>query len=56
MNHSILKKVSSNKLQKIRRHLARLYGVDQTDSLLERLYQTIGRYGMSQQVTQRDRN
>ena len=53
MNHSILKKVSSNKLQKIRRHLARLYGVDQTDSLLERLYQTIGRYGIGQQVTQK---
>ena len=61
VKNSSIKHISSAKLKNIRRHLIQLYGVDQVDGLLERLYLMIGRYGVGidqrrkdTELTQRD--
>lgn len=46
------KHISSSKLKTIRRRLSMLYGVEQADPLLERLYLMIGRYGVGPQTSQ----
>lgn len=53
-NNSVIKHISSTKLKAIRRRLALLYGVDQADGLLERLYLMIGRYGVGVQSHSKD--
>ncbi len=45
------KHISSTKLKTIRRRLSLLYGVEQADPLLERLYLMIGRYGVGPQTS-----
>ena len=58
---SSIKHVSSAKLKTIRRRFVSLYGIEQTDLLMERFYHLIGRYGICVQknaplnsLTQRD--
>jgi len=56
-----IKHVSSAKLKTVRRRFASLYGIERADSLLNRFYHLIGRYGVGVQknsspksLTQRD--
>ena len=56
-----IKHVSSAKFKTVRRRFASLYGIERTDSLLNRFYHLIGRYGVGVQknsspksLTQRD--
>jgi len=58
---SSIKHISSSKLKTIRRRFASLYGIEQTDLLMDRFYHLIGRYGIGAQknaprntLTQRD--
>ena len=44
--------ISSSKLKIIRRRLSSIYGIDEADILLERLYRMVGRYGVGMQVSQ----
>ncbi len=41
-----VKHISSTRLKLLRRRLAKLYGRDRADRLLDRMYQMIGRYGV----------
>ena len=43
---SSVKHVSSAKLKTIRKRLANLYGVEEADTLLDRFFHMIGRYGV----------
>lgn len=43
---TVIKHVSSTRLRSLRRSLVKLYGIERSDRLLERLYQMIGRYGV----------
>ena len=45
-SNSSVKHVSSAKLKTIRKRLANLYGVEAADSLVERFFHMIGRYGV----------
>ena len=56
-----IKHISIAKLKTIRRRLSSLYGLENADHLLERLYMMIGRYGVgvqankrAKEITQRD--
>ena len=44
-----IKHISIAKLKTIRRRLSSLYGLENADHLLERLYMMIGRYGVGVQ-------
>ena len=44
--------ISSSKLKIIRRRLSLIYGIDEADVLLERLYRMVGRYGVGMQPNQ----
>ena len=44
--------ISSSKLKIIRRRLSLIYGIDEADVLLERLYRMVGRYGVGMQPSQ----
>ena len=44
--------ISSSKLKIIRRRLSLIYGIDEADVLLERLYRMVGRYGVGRQPNQ----
>ena len=44
--------ISSSKLKIIRRRLSLIYGIDEADVLLERLYRMVGRYGVGMQLNQ----
>ena len=48
--------ISSSKLKVIRRRLARVYGIEETDILLDRLYRMVGRYGVGAQLNQNSPN
>jgi glycosidase len=41
-----VKHISGTRLKLLRRRLAKLYGMDRADRLLDRMYQMIGRYGV----------
>ncbi len=41
-----VKHISSTRLKLLRRRLAKLYGMERADRLLDRMYQMIGRYGV----------
>ncbi|MEK9773252.1 MAG: sugar phosphorylase [Opitutae bacterium] len=41
-----IKHISSTRLKLLRRRLGKLYGVNRSDRLLDRMYQMIGRYGV----------
>ena len=48
--------ISSSKLKVIRRRLARVYGIEEADILLDRLYRMVGRYGVGAQLNQNSPN
>ena len=48
--------ISSSKLKVIRRRLARVYGIEEADILLDRLYRMVGRYGVGAQLSQNSPN
>ena len=48
--------ISSSKLKVIRRRLARLYGIEEADILLDRLYRMVGRYGVGAQLNRNSPN
>ena len=48
--------ISSSKLKVIRRRLARVYGIEEADILLDRLYRMVGRYGVGAQLNQNNPN
>lgn len=48
--------ISSSKLKVIRRRLARVYGIEEADVLLDRLYRMVGRYGVGAQLNQSSPN
>ena len=48
--------ISSSKLKVIRRRLARIYGIEEADILLDRLYRMVGRYGVGAQLNQNSPN
>ena len=48
--------ISSSKLKVIRRRLARVYGIEEADILLDRLYRMVGRYGVGAQFNQNSPN
>lgn len=48
--------ISSSKLKIIRRRLSTVYGIEEADVLLDRLYRMIGRYGVGAQPTQSGTN
>lgn len=48
--------ISSSKLKVIRRRLARIYGIEEADVLLDRLYRMVGRYGVGAQLNQSSPN
>ena len=43
------KHISSSKLKVMRRRLASVYGIEEADILLDRLYRMVGRYGVGAQ-------
>ena len=48
--------ISSSKLKVIRRRLARVYGIEEADILLDRLYRMVGRYGVGRQLNKKSPN
>ena len=50
---SLITRISSAKLKAIRRRLVILYGLENADHLLERLYLMIGRYGVGVEGVQK---
>jgi sucrose phosphorylase len=55
-NISVNTHISSSKLKVIRRRLARVYGIEEADILLDRLYRMVGRYGVGAQLNQNSPN
>lgn len=48
--------ISSSKLKVIRRRLSSIYGIEEADILLDRLYRMVGRYGVGAQPNQSGTN
>jgi glycosidase len=52
----VTKHISSSKLKVMRRRLASVYGIEEADILLDRLYRMVGRYGVGAQHNQNGAN
>ena len=52
----VITHISSSKLKVIRRRLATIYGIEEADILLDRLYRMVGRYGVGAQPSQNGSN
>ncbi|MEC8044260.1 MAG: sugar phosphorylase [Verrucomicrobiota bacterium] len=48
----MIKHISSSKLKVMRRRLSTIYGIEEADTLLDRLYRMVGRYGVGGQTNQ----